>query len=68
MDINEAKNYVNSKASLVWTDRHGSPLHDDVFVYEVNFVPLYGPCFITSKGDIRLDRVVACAHVEDLAA
>lgn len=60
MDINEAKSYANRSVVLGWTDRNGDVVNERVFVFEVNFVPFYGPCFVTSNGDIRLDRVVHC--------
>lgn len=60
MEITKAKDYVNQSVQLSWTDRKGHLVSESVFVYEVNFVPFYGPCFITSHGDIRLDRVIDC--------
>lgn len=68
MDINEAKKYANSFARLSWSDRNGEIVTDEVYVLEVNFVPFYGPCFITSKGDIRLDRVTGCSFTDQRAA
>lgn len=43
---------------LTWTGRKGDEQTDLVYVFNVGFVPLYGPCLITDKGEIRLDRVV----------
>lgn len=63
MQIQEAKAYVNCRVELTWTDRKGEANTDVVDVYEVNFVPLYGPCMITNVGEIRLDRVLACSAV-----
>lgn len=63
MQIQEAKAYVNCQVELTWTDRKGVANTDVVDVYEVNFVPLYGPCMITNVGEIRLDRVQACSAI-----
>lgn len=59
MNIQEAKAYVGMPLRLTWTGRKGEELSDLVYVFNVGFVPLYGPCLITDKGEIRLDRVVA---------
>lgn len=60
MEISTAREFVNRNVNLCWTDRTGSSVSATVFIYEVNFVPFYGPCLITSNGDIRLDRIEAC--------
>jgi len=60
MDIHEAKAFANQRVQLTWLDRRGDANSDQVDIYEVNFVPLYGPCLITNVGEIRLDRVQAC--------
>ena len=64
MDITEAKAFANKAVSLGRTDRNGTVVSEVVHILEVNFVPFYGPCFVTSNGDIRLDRVVSCVSVE----
>lgn len=61
MHIQEAKAFANQRVQLTWLDRRGEEVSDQVDVYEVNFVPLYGPCLITNVGEIRLDRVQACS-------
>jgi hypothetical protein len=66
MEIQEAKEYVNRRVELSWLDRRGETITDEVDVYEVTFVPLYGPCMITSAGEIRLDRVQACVETVPL--
>ena len=60
IQIQEAKAFVNERVQLTWLDRKGEPHSELVDVYEVNFVPLYGPCMITNVGEIRLDRVETC--------
>lgn len=62
MHIQEAKTFANQRVQLTWVDRRGDSYSDVVDVFEVNFVPLYGPCMITSAGEIRLDRIQSC-HV-----
>jgi hypothetical protein len=59
MDIKEAKAFIGMPLRLCWTDRKGDASSDLVHVFNVGFVPLYGPCLITDRGEIRLDRVVA---------
>jgi hypothetical protein len=60
MNIQEAKTFVNTRVHLAWLDRNGKEVTDVVDVYEVNFVPFYGPCMITNVGEVRLDRIQAC--------
>ena len=57
MLISEAKAYVGNVVDIVYFDRTGKDIQDVAEVFDVNFVPLYGPCLITDIGDIRLDRV-----------
>lgn len=68
MGILEAKAFINQWVQLTWSDRRGREIQDLVQVFEVEFVPLYGPCLITSQGDIRLDRIAACFVAEKKAA
>jgi hypothetical protein len=58
MNIQDAKSFVGMPLRLTWTGRKGDEQTDLVYVFNVGFVPLYGPCLITDKGEIRLDRVV----------
>lgn len=62
MHIQDARTFANQRVNLTWLDRRGAEISDLVDVYEVNFVPLYGPCMITSAGEIRLDRIQACSQ------
>lgn len=68
MDIGEVKQFSNSSVELIWTDRNGRQIADTVFVFDVEFLPLYGPCLITSQGEIRLDRVSQCRMAAKIAA
>jgi hypothetical protein len=67
MRINEAKTYINRCVNLSWTDRNGQEFQDTVTIFGVEFVRLYGPCFNTNRGDIRLDRVTTCTPVPEQA-
>jgi hypothetical protein len=59
MNIQDAKTFIGMPLRLTWTGRKGDEQSDLVYVFNVGFVPLYGPCLITDKGEIRLDRVIA---------
>jgi hypothetical protein len=52
---------VGQVVEITYTNRTGTEIVDSAEVFDVNFVPLYGPCLITDIGEIRLDRIVACA-------
>jgi hypothetical protein len=58
MAIGEARTLIGHKVQLTWADRAGNETSGVVEVFEVNFVPLYGPCLLTDFGDIRVDRVI----------
>lgn len=68
MHFKEAKAFINSRIHLTWTDRKGEELQKEVDLYQVSFMPFYGPCLITNVGEIRLDRVIACIKAEKAAA
>lgn len=58
MLISEAKTFTGQCVKLVYKDRRGAEVERCTEVFDVGFVPLYGPCLITDIGEIRLDRVV----------
>lgn len=60
MEISEARLFTDKIVDLTWHDRLGNELSAITQVFEVTFVPLYGPSLITGAGDIRLDRIVSC--------
>lgn len=62
MLISEAKTYLGYVVDITYTDRSGREYRQRAEVFDVGFVPLYGPCLITDVGDLRLDRVIACYH------
>ncbi|MBS1705645.1 MAG: hypothetical protein JST40_07205 [Armatimonadetes bacterium] len=57
MLISEAKKFVGEVVEVTFSDRKGQEVCEVAEIFDVNFVPLYGPCLITDVGDIRLDRV-----------
>lgn len=61
MEISEARLFTDKTVDLTWHDRLGNELTAITPVFEVTFVPLYGPSLITGAGDIRLDRIVSCS-------
>lgn len=65
MLISDAKEFVGLIVDVAYTDRKGETIHDTAEVFDVNFIPLYGPCLITNIGDIRLDRVQRITEYEN---
>lgn len=66
MLISEAKPLIGQVIDLTYTDRSGQSATQSVEIFDVAFVPLYGPCLITDAGDIRLDRVKGHAFPDDI--
>jgi len=60
MLISDAKGFVGKWIRVTYIDRTGQEVTDHAEVFEVNFVPLYGPCLVTDIGDLRLDRISQC--------
>ncbi|MBI1756111.1 MAG: hypothetical protein HYR64_03285 [Fimbriimonas ginsengisoli] len=63
MGINDARRLVDRQVFVCWRNRKGEVLTDTVFVYQVQFVPLYGPCLVTDAGEIHLDRIESALPV-----
>ncbi len=59
MLITDAKAFVGDIVQLSYHDRKVEVITERVEVFDVNFIPLYGPCLITNIGDIRLDRIAS---------
>lgn len=59
MLISEAKELVGNFVNLIYLDRNGQEVKDLAEIFDVAFVPLYGPCMITDIGELRLDRIVS---------
>ncbi|MCB0826073.1 MAG: hypothetical protein KDC26_07780 [Armatimonadetes bacterium] len=68
MLISEAKTLVGQCVNLTYTDRTGKEFTKLVEIFEVGFVPLYGPCMITDQGELRLDRIVGFEHASQQIA
>ncbi len=59
MLISEAKPLIGQFVNLTYTDRTNTEFNELAEVFDVTFIPLYGPCMITDIGEIRLDRIVS---------
>ena len=68
MELREARAFAGMSAHVTWTDRNGGELSSQVQVFDVTFVPMYGPCLVTDAGDIKLDRIVHCTAALQSAA
>lgn len=68
MSLAEARSYVDRHVRLVWRDRKGQIIEAECYVFSVAFVSVYGPCLITSEGDISLERIVSCTEAAAKAA
>lgn len=58
MLISEAKTLVGQIVNLTYTDRSGREYTEQTEIFDVAFVPLYGPCMLTDIGELRLDRIL----------
>jgi hypothetical protein len=61
----EAKSYIGKLCSIRWQERSGSERHIVSKVHDAAYVPLYGGYLVTDTDDIRLDRVISVALVEE---
>lgn len=64
----EAKAYVGQIVQVEHTDREGNTLIQNAELYDIGFLPLYGPCLILDIGEVRLDRVTSIRSVRKLQA
>ena len=67
VELQDARKLANQTVSLSWKDRKGEIINDRLFIYEVKFVPLYGPCLITDLGEIAIERVLFAQRAEEAA-
>ncbi|MBS1708273.1 MAG: hypothetical protein JSS65_06070 [Armatimonadetes bacterium] len=65
MLISEAKTLIGHIVDITFTDRSGKEFVKTAEVFDVGFVPLYGPCMITDVGEVRLDRVYGFAFRDE---
>lgn len=69
MLLSEAKRFVGLNVNLTYRERSGETVEKIAEIFDIGFVPLYGPCLITDVGEIRLDRLVGCRQLlEERAA
>lgn len=60
MLLSEAKRFVGHIVTMSYRERSGEILEKVAEIYDIGFVPLYGPCLITDIGEVRLDRLLSC--------
>ena len=63
MLLSEAKRFVGQYVNLTYRERSGETVEKIAEIFDIGFVPLYGPCLITDVGEIRLDRLEACRQI-----
>jgi hypothetical protein len=68
MLVSDAKKFVGFEVEMTYSDRNGDARLLHVEVFDVTFVPLYGPCVVTDQGDFRLDRITHIVHARVQAA
>lgn len=67
MELQDARKLARHKVVLHWRDRKGDLRGETSYVYELRFVPLYGPCLITDFGEIAIDRIESVENMADAA-
>lgn len=60
MSITDFKGYVGQWVNVTWSDRSGNENQEIVEVFQVDFVPMYGPCLITDMGNISIEKILHC--------
>lgn len=56
----DAKIYIGQTVEIEFQDRAKKTHRKVVEIYDVGYLPAFGPCLITDIGEIRLDRVIDC--------
>ena len=59
----DAKAFIGQIVEVEYTDKAGNVYIQNAELYDIGFLPLYGPCLILDIGEIRLDRVNSCRPV-----
>jgi len=63
MLVTQASKFIGQFVHVTYLEP-GQPERDAVVeVFDVNFLPLKGPCLITDQGDFRLDRIAEMSPV-----
>lgn len=57
MNIPEAKQYFGQNCSVTFRDRRGDEVTKNIYLHDIQFVPLYGAYLIGDIEDVCLDRV-----------
>ena len=60
----EVKAHVGKVVEVEYTDKSGNVFFQTAELFDIGFLPLYGPCLILDIGEIRLDRVVSCRPIQ----
>ncbi|GAB4118994.1 MAG: hypothetical protein Fur0036_03400 [Fimbriimonadaceae bacterium] len=64
----DARAFVGQFVELSYRDRKGDTSSVVAEVFDVNFLPLKGPCLITDVGDFRLDWITSVAVTQQARA
>jgi hypothetical protein len=62
----EAKAFVGHIVQVEHTDKEGNVFIENAELYDIGFLPLYGPCLLLDIGEVRLDRVMSLRSVREL--
>jgi hypothetical protein len=60
----EVKAFVGQIVQVEYADKVGNTYIQNAELYDIGFLPLYGPCLILDIGEIRLDRVSSVKPVK----
>jgi hypothetical protein len=56
---------VGQIVQVEYTDKAGNTYIQNAELYDIGFLPLYGPCLILDIGEVRLDRVQSLKPVKE---
>ncbi len=60
----EVKALIGQIVQVEYSDKDGNVYIQNAELYDIGFLPLYGPCLILDIGEIRMDRVSAVTPVK----
>lgn len=60
----EVKALIGQIVQVEYSDKDGNIYIQNAELYDIGFLPLYGPCLILDIGEIRMDRVSAVTPVK----
>lgn len=61
----EVKHLVGQIVQVEYVDKAGNTIIQNAELYEIGFLPLYGPCLILDIGEVRLDRVTSLKSAKE---